>query len=85
MGSAPRARQGEAPAGAGADPSGLPGLPRFSHPADFEGVARACADPLFERPFKGGRSPSARVALALATPGLADRQGRRRDVRVSRP
>jgi hypothetical protein len=29
MGSAPRARQGEAPANAGADPSGIPGLPRF--------------------------------------------------------
>ncbi len=28
-GSAPRTRQGEAPATAGADPSGLPGLPRF--------------------------------------------------------
>lgn len=28
MGSAPRARQGEAPAHAGADPGGLPGLPR---------------------------------------------------------
>ena len=28
-GSAPRARQGKAPADAGADPSGLPGLPRF--------------------------------------------------------
>jgi hypothetical protein len=29
MGSAPRARQGKAPANAGADPSGIPGLPRF--------------------------------------------------------
>src|SRR3984885_13212542 len=29
MGSAPRAHQGEAPANAGADPSGIPGLPRF--------------------------------------------------------
>jgi hypothetical protein len=28
-GSAPRAHQGEAPANAGADPSGIPGLPRF--------------------------------------------------------
>src|ERR1700681_2297380 len=34
-GAAPRARQGKAPAGAGADSSGLPGLPRFSHPAVF--------------------------------------------------
>jgi len=29
MGSAPRARQGKAPANAGTDPSGIPGLPRF--------------------------------------------------------
>jgi hypothetical protein len=29
MGSAPRAHQGEAPENAGADPSGIPGLPRF--------------------------------------------------------
>ena len=28
-GSAPRAHQGEAPENAGADPSGIPGLPRF--------------------------------------------------------
>jgi hypothetical protein len=34
-GAAPRARQGKAPADAGADPSGLPGLPRFSHSADL--------------------------------------------------
>jgi hypothetical protein len=46
-----------------------------------KGVARACADPLFDLPFSGGRSPSARVALALATPGLADGQGCRRGAR----
>jgi hypothetical protein len=77
-GSAPRARQGEAPARAGADPGGLPGLPRLIGSSSPEIPARACADPLPEAALAGGRSPSARVALALATPGLADGQGRRR-------
>jgi hypothetical protein len=35
-GSAPRARQGKAPANAGADPSGLPVFRAFSHPDSFE-------------------------------------------------
>jgi hypothetical protein len=35
-GAAPRARQGEAPASAGADPDGLPGLPRFPRSLTFE-------------------------------------------------
>jgi hypothetical protein len=36
-GSAPRAHQGEAPANAGADPSGIPGLPRFLTPSILAG------------------------------------------------
>lgn len=35
-GAAPRARQGEAPARAGADPDGLPGLPRFPRSLTLE-------------------------------------------------
>jgi hypothetical protein len=64
-GAAPRSRQGEAPARAGADPDGLRGLPGFPRSLTLEILARACADPLFERPRRGGRSPSAWVALAL--------------------
>jgi ParB family transcriptional regulator, chromosome partitioning protein len=65
---------------AGADPSGLPGLPRSSLIITPQSLASACADPLFRAALTGGRSPSARFALALATPGLADGQGRRREV-----
>ena len=77
MGSAPRAHQGEAPANAGADPSGIPGLPRFLRSRIVAAVMRLCR-PALRAALKGGRSPSTRVALALATPGLADGQGRRR-------
>ena len=82
-GSAPRARQGKAPAGAGADPRGLPGLPRFSSIL----FSKAWHSLVQTRTLclKGGRSPSARLALALATPGLADGQGRRREVRALHP
>jgi hypothetical protein len=57
----------------GADPSGLPGLPRFSSIL-FSKAWHACADPHVCGPE--WRSPSVRVALALATPGLTDGQGR---------
>ena len=39
--------------------------------------------PALRAALAGGRSPSARVALALATPGLADGQGCRRVVRLA--
>ncbi|MCS3892257.1 hypothetical protein M2171_001390 [Bradyrhizobium japonicum USDA 38] len=86
MGSAPRARQGEAPAHAGADPGGLPGLPRCPQTTNHRGPAHSLVQTRFqEAALSGGRSPSALVALALATPGLADGQGRRRGVRALRP
>ncbi|MET4788795.1 hypothetical protein ABIF64_000973 [Bradyrhizobium japonicum] len=82
MGSAPRARQGKTPADAGADPNGLPGLPRFLQATNQRGPAHSLVQTRFqEAALSGGRAPSARVALALATPGLADGQGRRRGVR----
>jgi hypothetical protein len=79
MGAAPRARQGEVPASAGAELSGLPGLPRFSSILFAKLGMRLCR-PALRAALKGGRSPTAQLALALATPGLADGQGRRREV-----
>ena len=48
-----------------------------SDPESSRPVMRLCR-PALRAALRGGRSPSTRVALALATPGLADGQGRRR-------
>ena len=57
-GSAPRARQGKAPANAGADPSGLPGLPRFLSSRLFENW-HALVQTRFSRsgPLRAGDPP----------------------------
>ena len=55
-----------------------------SHQASSRRSMRLCR-PALRAALKGGRSPSTRVALALANPGLADGQGRRREVCDLRP
>ena len=58
MGAAPRARQGKAPAGAGADPSGLPGLPCFRTGVTFSNGRHApCRPASSERPLRAGDPP----------------------------
>jgi hypothetical protein len=69
MGSAPRAHQGEAPANAGADPSGIPGRPRFLT-SRIVAASHALVQTRSSRGPEGGRSPSTRVALALTKGGL---------------
>jgi hypothetical protein len=49
-GSAPRARQGKAPAMPAPTWAVSPVFRAFSDPYVFKGQPRACADPLFERP-----------------------------------
>jgi hypothetical protein len=82
---APPLARAKAPAKTGADPSGLPASSALFLRSSSPKLGTRLCRPAPCAALKGGRSPSARVAVALATPGLADGQGRRREVRVSRP
>jgi hypothetical protein len=58
MGAAPRARQGKAPAGACAAPSGLPGLPRFRSSFGLSNNSHTLVQTRSgERPLRAGDSP----------------------------
>jgi hypothetical protein len=57
MGSAPRARQGEAPAKRRRRPERYPRSSALSHILNLRGRSCACADPLFERPLRAGDPP----------------------------